>query len=273
LAIEDQAGAPCECLLLEFLGGQRLLLPAVEAGRIWRYGSSHTVSPSRLDGTTWVERRAEAERAIETAAVELVERLRAREKTPALVVEPNGAYQRFLRRMPFTASTGQAQAIRAVRSDLGAGRPMNRLVCGDVGFGKTEVALHAAALVALSGRQVAVVAPTTILARQHLDTFRRRLRGFDLRIEPLIRGARSSTGKAVLRAVNQGAVNILVGTHAALAAQFHDLALVIIDEEQRFGEAQKQALRRLQADAHALIMTATPLPRSLQAALAWRQLS
>jgi transcription-repair coupling factor (superfamily II helicase) len=267
LAMEDQAGAPCECLLLEFLGGQRLLLPAVEAGRTWRYGSSHTVSPSRLDGTTWVERRAEAERAIETAAVELVERLRAREKTPALVIEPNGAYQRFVRRMPFTASTGQAQAIRAVRSDLAAGRPMNRLVCGDVGFGKTEVALHAAALVALSGRQVAVVAPTTILARQHLDTFRRRLRGFDLRIEPLIRGARSSTGKAVLRAVNQGAVNVLVGTHAALAARFHDLALVIIDEEQRFGEAQKQALRRLQADAHALVMTATPLPRSLQAAL------
>jgi transcription-repair coupling factor (superfamily II helicase) len=267
LAMEDQAGAPCECLVLEFLGGQRLLLPAVEIGRIWRYGSAHTISPSRLDGTTWLERRTEAERAIEIAAVELVERLRARDQTQAPVIEPNASYQRFVRRMPFTASAEQAQAIRAVRGDLAAGRPMNRLVCGDVGFGKTEVALHAAALVALAGRQVAVVAPTTILARQHLETFRRRLRGLGLRIEPLIRGARSTAGKAVLKAVHQGSVNILVGTHAALAARFHDLALVIIDEEQRFGEAQKQALRDLQAGSHALVMTATPLPRSLQAAL------
>jgi transcription-repair coupling factor (superfamily II helicase) len=267
LAMEDQAGAPCEFLSLEFLAGQRLLLPAFGAGRIWRYSSANTVSPSRLDGAAWLERRAEAERAIETAAVELVERLRARERTQAPIIEPDGSYQRFVRRMPFAATADQARAIHAVRDDLAAGRPMHRLVCGDVGFGKTEVALHTAALVALSGRQVVVVAPTTILARQHLETFRRRLRGFDLRVEPLIRGTRSSAGKAVLRAVEQGTVNILVGTHAALAARFCDLGLVIIDEEQRFGEAQKKALRRLQASAHALVMTATPLPRSLQAAL------
>jgi transcription-repair coupling factor (superfamily II helicase) len=125
--------------------------------------------------------------------------------------------------MPFAASPDQARAIRSMRDDLAAGRPMHRLICGDVGFGKTEVALHAAAMVAMSGRQVAVVAPTTILARQHLDTFRRRLQDFGLRIEPLIRGTRSSAGKAVLRALGQGKVNILVGTHAALAARFHDL--------------------------------------------------
>jgi len=267
LAMEDQAGAPCECLSLEFLAGQRLLLPAFEAGRIWRYGSASTVSPSRLDGASWRERRDEAERAIEVAAVELVERLRARDRTQAPVIEPNALYQRFVRRMPFAASTDQVRAIRAVRDDLATGRPMHRLVCGDVGFGKTEVALHAAALAALAGRQVAVVAPTSILARQHLETFRRRLRGFDLDIRSLIRGTRSSAGKTVLRAVERGAVNILVGTHAALAARFRDLGLVIIDEEQRFGEAQKTRLRRLQAGAHALVMTATPLPRSLQAAL------
>jgi transcription-repair coupling factor (superfamily II helicase) len=267
LAMEDQAGAPHECLSLEFLAGQRLLLPAFEVGRIWRYGSASTVSPSRLGGASWLEQRAEAERAIETAAVELVERLRARARTQAPIIEPDASYQRFVRRMPFAASADQARAIRAVRGDLAAGRPMHRLVCGDVGFGKTEIALHAAALVALSGRQVAVMAPTTILARQHLETFRRRLLGSDLRIEPLIRGSRTAAGKAVLRAVEQGAVNILVGTHATLAAQFRDLGLVIIDEEQRFGEAQKKALRRLHAGTHALIMTATPLPRSLQAAL------
>ena len=267
LVMEDQAGAPCECLSLEFLAGQRLLLPAFQAGSVWRYGSASTVSPSRLDGASWLEQRAVAERAIETAAIELVEQLRCRERTQAPNIEPNQAYQRFVRRMPFAASPDQARAIRSVRDDLTAGRPMHRLICGDVGFGKTEVALHAAALVAMSGRQVAVVAPTAILARQHLETFRRRLRGFDLRIEPLIRGTRSSAGKAVLRAVKQGEVNILVGTHAMLAARFHDLGLVIIDEEQRFGEAQKQVLRRMQAGAHALVMTATPLPRSLQAAL------
>jgi transcription-repair coupling factor (superfamily II helicase) len=161
--------------------------------------------------------------------------------------------------MPFAASPDQARAIRFVRDDLAAGRPMHRLVCGDVGFGKTEVALHAAAIVAMSGRQVAVVAPTTILARQHLEVFCRRLRGFGLRIEPLIRGTRSSAGRAVLRAVKQGAVNILVGTHAMLAARFHDLGLVIIDEEQRFGAAQKQALRRLQVGVHALVMCQSAL--------------
>jgi transcription-repair coupling factor (superfamily II helicase) len=267
LVVEDQAGAPCECLSLEFLGGQRLLLPAFQAGSVWRYGAASTVSPSRLDGVSWLEQRRLAERAIETAALKLVERLRCREQTQAPSIEPNQAYQRFVRRMPFAASPDQARGIRFVREDLAAGRPMNRLICGDVGFGKTEVALHAAAVVAMSGRQVAVVAPTTILARQHLETFRRRLRGFGLRIEPLIRGTRSSEGRAVLRAVKQGEVNILVGTHAMLAARFHDLGLVIIDEEQRFGEAQKQILRRMQAGAHALVMTATPLPRSLQAAL------
>jgi transcription-repair coupling factor (superfamily II helicase) len=267
LVVEDQAGAPCECLSLEFLGGQRLLLPAFQAGSVWRYGSASTVSPSRLDGVSWLEQRAVAERAIETAAVKLVERLRCREQTQAPSIEPSQAYQRFVRRMPFAASPDQARAIRFVRGDLAAGRPMHRLICGDVGFGKTEVALHAAAIVAMSGRQVAIVAPTTILARQHLETFRRRLHGFDLRIEPLIRGTRSSAGRAVLRAVKQGEVNILVGTHTMLAARFHDLGLVIIDEEQRFGEAQKQVLRRMQAGAHALVMTATPLPRSLQTAL------
>ena len=249
LVMEDQAGAACECLALAFLGGQRLLLPAFEAGSVWRYGSASTVSPSRLDSASWLERRAAAERAIEAAASELVERLRARERTAAPSIEPAEAYQRFVRRMPFAASPDQARAIRAVRSDLAAGRPMHRLVCGDVGFGKTEVALHAAAIVAMSGRQVAVVAPTTILARQHLETFRRRLRDFGLRIEPLIRGARSSAGRAVLRGLERGEVNILVGTQAALGARFRDLGLVIIDEEQRFGEAQKTALRRMQADA------------------------
>ena len=267
LVMEDQAGAPREYLSLEFLGGERRLLPAIEAGRIWRYGSAATVSPSRLDSASWQERRAAAERAIDAAAVALVERLRARDRMPAPVIEPNAEYTRFVRRMPFTASPDQARAIRAVRGDLAAGRPMHRLICGDVGFGKTEVALHAAAMVALSGRQVAVVAPTTVLAHQHLETFRRRLRGLDLKVEPLIRGTRTAAGKAVLRAVEQGKVDVLVGTHAILAARFRNIGLVIIDEEQRFGEAQKQALRELHAATHALVMTATPLPRSLQAAL------
>jgi transcription-repair coupling factor (superfamily II helicase) len=169
--------------------------------------------------------------------------------------------------MPFAATPDQAQAIRSVQQDLAAGHPMLRLVCGDVGFGKTEVALHAAVLTALAGHQVAVAAPTTLLARQHLDVFRRRLAGLDLRIEPLIRASRSPESRRVLQGLAEGAIDIVIGTHAVAVAGFKRLGLVVIDEEQRFGEAHKLALRQKRAGLHALIMTATPLPRTLQGAL------
>ncbi|HEX2942526.1 MAG TPA: DEAD/DEAH box helicase, partial [Rhodopila sp.] len=170
LAMEEQAGAPVECLRLAFLGGTNLLLPATEAGRIWRYGASPVLKPDRLDSAAWQARRQQIEQEIDATAAALVRRIRARAQRKAPMLERGADYRRFLHRMPYAATPDQARAIRAVQQDLVAGRPMYRLVCGDVGFGKTEVALHAAAIAAMAGKQVAVAAPTTILARQHFET-------------------------------------------------------------------------------------------------------
>jgi transcription-repair coupling factor (superfamily II helicase) len=145
--------------------------------------------PDRLEGTAWRERREQTEREIATTAATLIAQMREREAQPAPVIEPGEKYRRFVRAMPFAPTPDQASAIRSVQQELAARHPMFRLACGDVGFGKTEVALHAAALAGFAGYQVAVAAPTTLLARQHLNVFRRRLSGFGLRIEPLIRSA------------------------------------------------------------------------------------
>jgi transcription-repair coupling factor (superfamily II helicase) len=268
LAMEDQAGTPMECLRLAFLAGEAVLRPATDADRIWRYGASSSVRPDRLDAANWQVRRTAVEQEIAEMATGLVRRMRERARRTAPAIQPSPAYRRFAARRPYALTRDQSRAIRTVQQDLASGTPMLRLVCGDVGFGKTEVALHAAALVATAGQQVAIIAPTTLLAQQHLDVFRRQLSGLGLRIEPLIRSSRSAQSRSVLRDIESGAVQIVVGTHAVAAGRFRDLGLVVIDEEQRFGEAQKRQLRTLQDSAHALTMTGTPLPRSLQAALA-----
>jgi transcription-repair coupling factor (superfamily II helicase) len=267
LVMEDQAGASFECLSLAFRGDANLLVPATEAGRVWRYGAAGTMAPDRLDASAWRERRAHTERELQAIAVRLVAQVREREAQAAPVFKPADAYRRFVRAMPFALTPDQARAIRSVQQDLASGHPMLRLMCGDVGFGKTEVALHAAALTALAGDQVAIAAPTTLLARQHLEVFRRRLSGLGLRIEPLIRSSRSQESRDVLQGLSKGVVHIVIGTHSVAAAQFQRLGLIVIDEEQRFGEAHKRALRRKRAGLHTLIMTATPLPRTLQGAL------
>ena len=267
LITEAQSGAAFECLALDFRGGSRLLLPAIEAGRVWRYGAAGTVRPDRLDAATWQERREQTEREIETTAARLVARARERMARTAPVIEAADRYRRFARRVPFPLTADQMRAIREVQRDLAAGHPMLRLVCGDVGFGKTEIALHAAAIVAFAGHQVAIAAPTTLLARQHLNVFRRRLEGFGLQIGALIRSSRSKESRAVLHDLAAGRVDIVIGTHAVIGARFRDLALVVIDEEQRFGEAHKKALRDRSGGVHTLTMTATPLPRTLQSSL------
>jgi transcription-repair coupling factor (superfamily II helicase) len=268
LAMEEQAGAPAECLRLAFLGGEALLLPGTEADRIWRYGAASSVKPDRLSGTAWQARCAEVERDIDATAAALVQRMHARSRIAAPEIEPNQTYHRFVRRRPYPLTRDQVRAVRAVQQDLASGRPMLRLICGDVGYGKTEIALHAACLVAAAGRQVAVIAPTTLLAQQHLEVFRRQLAGSGIRIGSLIRSSRSAAAQRVLRDLRAGALDIVVGTQAAAAARFRSLGLIVIDEEQRFGEVQKRRLHALQDTAHALIMTGTPLPRSLQSALA-----
>ena len=271
LAMLDEAGTARECLSLEFAGDKRLLLPVTEAATLWRYGSAAaSAKPDPLTGEAWLRRREQVDAEIATAAAGIVERTRAREAARAPVITPPRAeFDRFVRRVPYTLTADQGTAIDAILRDLARGRPMDRLVCGDVAFGKTEIALHAAAAVALAGKQVAVIAPTTLLARQHLETFRSRFSGLGIAVDKLIRSARSAEGRAVTKGLADGSVRVVVGTHALAAPglRFQDLGLVVIDEEQRFGEAQKRQLRGLGAGQHVLTMTATPLPRSLQAAL------
>ena len=259
-----------ERVALAFAGDTEMLVEPSELNRIWRYGT--TGSLDRIDGEAWRTKRAELEAEIEQTARALAKRAALRARRPGPAMEPDRAgYDRLARRFPYALSVDQDAAVRAVLDDLRRGSPpMDRLVCGDVGFGKTEVALRAAAAVALSDYQVAVVAPTTVLARQHFEVFRRRFTGSDVRVELLLASVPQAHRRGVLSGLKDGKVGIVVGTQAVAAdmVRFARLGLVIIDEEQRFGEAQKQALTGQKADAaHILTMTATPIPRTLQSAL------
>ncbi|WP_439580314.1 TRCF domain-containing protein, partial [Elioraea sp.] len=182
---------------------------------------------------------------------------------------PEGVWDEFCARFPYAETEDQARAIADVLEDLAAGRPMDRLICGDVGFGKTEVALRAAFIAAMSGAQVAVVVPTTLLARQHHRTFLDRFRGFPVRIAQLSRMVNAKEAAEVKRGLADGSINIVVGTHALLSKgiQFSELGLLVVDEEQHFGVAHKERLKQLRADVHVLTLTATPIPRTLQLAL------
>ena len=260
-----------ERVALGFADDAEMLAPVADLDLIWRYGGeTGPVALDRVGGEGWRRRRDEITAEIADTARGLAEASAARAATAAPVIEPPQAmYARFIRRFAYPLSPDQADAIEATLADLASGRPMDRLVCGDVGFGKTEVALRAAAAVALTGRQVAIVAPTTVLARQHCDTFARRFAGLGVRVEPLLRGAASGAVRAGLA---DGSIGIVVGTHAvaADAVRFKDLALVVIDEEQRFGDAHKKRLATLRNAAggvHCLMMTATPIPRTLQGAM------
>lgn len=268
----EAGGQPEDVLVMEFARENRLLVPASDLDRVWRYGSGDApVALDGLKGGNWVARRAELEREIGQTAKGLVRQAarRARKKA-AVIAPPAGPMRRVSARFPYEETSGQRRAIAAVMAELASGRPMDHLVCADVGYGKTEVALRAAAAVAFTGRQVAVLAPTSVLARQHLEVFRRRLAGLGLRIEPLTGGMAASAAKAVREGLADGSVAIAVGTHALLSKTvcFADLGLVVVDEEQRFGTVQKRALARLSAGVHCLALSATPVPRTLQGALA-----
>ena len=268
-----EAGEACvDCLRLRYADATQIV-PFNELGRIWRYGAeAEGLSLDRLGGEAWPRRRAEAEAAVARSAQALLALVRAREQARAPVLRPLAeAYARITARFPYEPTEDQAAAIDAVLADLASGRPMDRLVCGDVGFGKTEVAIRAAAAAALAGRQVALLAPTTVLVRQHLECFRRRFEGSGLRVEALSRLTPPPEAREIRAAIARGEVAIAIGTQALAARniRFHDLALLIVDEEQRFGAAQKDQLRQLRQDSglHALTLTATPIPRTLQAAL------
>ncbi len=260
-----------ERVALTYADGAELLAEPWELDRLWRLGGEAArIAPDRLGGEAWQRTRAELEAEVGAAAERLAQLAEARARETAPRIETGLAYVRLAHRFAYAPSLDQQAAFDAVLADLASGRPMNRLVCGDVGFGKTEVALRAAAAAALAGRQVAVAAPTTVLARQHLDQFRRRFAGTEVRVEGLIRGTTTPEGRRVRKGLADGSIGIVVGTQALAAEgmRFERLGLVVVDEEQRFGEAVKERLARLGGrGVHLLTMTATPIPRTLQAAL------
>ncbi|WP_435417788.1 transcription-repair coupling factor [Parerythrobacter aurantius] len=260
-----------DCVMLEYRGGDKLYIPVENIDVLSRYGSSEdAVMLDKLGGEGWQRRRAALRERIRAIAGELMRTaaLRALRKAPVLEVDES-SYNQFLDRFPWSETDDQERAIADVLGDLESGRPMDRLVCGDVGFGKTEVALRAAFVAAMGGQQVAVVAPTTLLARQHFENFSARFAGFPLKIGRLSRLVPAKEMTETREGLKSGDIDIVVGTHAILSKStaFKNLGLVIVDEEQRFGVNHKEKLKQLRADVHMLTLTATPIPRTLQMAM------
>ncbi|MFI5015201.1 MAG: transcription-repair coupling factor [Hyphomicrobiales bacterium] len=267
----EAAGAPHDCLELHYAGGDKLFLPVENIELLSRYGSEDTEAQlDRLGGVAWQSRKARLKQRIREMAGKLIEIAAARAmKEAPIIVPPEGLVSEFEARFPYQETEDQLAAIDAVTEDLASGKPMDRLICGDVGFGKTEVALRAAFAVAMAGQQVAVVVPTTLLARQHFTTFKERFAGLPLKIAQASRFVGSAALKAVKLGVADGTVDIVIGTHALLSksTRFKRLGLVVIDEEQHFGVAHKERLKELRAEVHVLTLSATPIPRTLQLAL------
>lgn len=267
----DINGAPHDCLELHYHGGDKLFLPVENIELLSRYGSeSAQANLDKLGGVAWQARKAKAKKRLRDMAGELIKIAAGRELREAgIITPPHGAWDEFCARFLFVETDDQLGAIADVIEDLGKGRPMDRLVCGDVGFGKTEVALRAAFVAAMTGRQVAIVAPTTLLARQHFKTFQDRFRGWPVKVRRLSRLVPAAEAKATREGLACGQVDIVIGTHALLGNQvkFRDLGLMIIDEEQHFGVRHKERLKAMRSDVHVLTLTATPIPRTLQMAL------
>ena len=265
------SGAPHDCLRLLYDGNDKLFLPVENIEMLSRFGSdTGGVGLDKLGGAGWQARKARMKARIRDMAGELIRIAAERSLREAEVLTPaEGSWDEFCARFPFAETEDQARAIADVIEDLASGKPMDRLICGDVGFGKTEVALRAAFVAAMSGAQVAVVVPTTLLARQHDRVFSRRFEGLGVTVAQLSRMVTAKEAAAVRAGLADGSINIVVGTHALLAKTiaFRDLGLLIVDEEQHFGVSHKEKLKALKADVHVLTLTATPIPRTLQLAL------
>jgi transcription-repair coupling factor (superfamily II helicase) len=261
---------PHDCVALEYARGDKLYVPVENIELLSRYGNeSEGVSLDSLGGEAWQRRKSRMKERIREIAGELIKVAALRATRPGVVAEPDSSYPAFVDRFPYEETDDQERAIADVLADLEAGKPMDRLVCGDVGFGKTEVALRAAFVMAMTGRQVALICPTTLLARQHYSNFVDRLHGFPLNVGRLSRLVPAAEVKKTKEGIANGTVDIVIGTHALLAKSidFKRLGLVIVDEEQHFGVAHKERLKALRADVHVLTLTATPIPRTLQMAM------
>ncbi|OUS21812.1 transcription-repair coupling factor [Rhodobacterales bacterium 59_46_T64] len=262
-------GAAHECLTLEYAESSKLYLPVENIELLSKYGHDEGML-DKLGGGAWQAKKARLKERIREIAERLIRVAaeRALRRAPALEA-PHHAWEEFSARFPYTETDDQLSAIEDVMADLTSGQPMDRLICGDVGFGKTEVAMRAAFAAAMSGVQVAVIAPTTLLARQHYKSFAERFRGFPINVSPLSRFVSAKDAAKTREGLARGQVDIVVGTHAVLAKnmRFENLGLLIIDEEQHFGVAHKERLKQMRSDIHVLTLTATPIPRTLQLSL------
>ncbi|HBN31977.1 MAG TPA: transcription-repair coupling factor, partial [Rhodobacteraceae bacterium] len=262
-------GAPHECIALEYAGGDRLYLPVENIELLSRYGHEEGLL-DRLGTGAWQAKKAKLKERIREMAERLIRVAAERmlRKAPVLEV-PEHDLDRFCARFPYTETDDQLHAIEDVLTDMASGRPMDRLICGDVGFGKTEVAMRAAFVAAMSGQQVAIVAPTTLLARQHFKSFEERFRGLPITVRPLSRFVSGKDANETREGLEKGSVDIVIGTHAVFAkgVKFFNIGLLVIDEEQKFGVQHKERLKQLRSDVHVLTLTATPIPRTLQLSL------
>jgi transcription-repair coupling factor (superfamily II helicase) len=267
----EAAGAPHDCLELRYAGDDKLFLPVENIELLSRYGSSDTeVVLDKLGGVAWQARKAKLKKRLLEMADQLIRIAAERAmKTAERLAPPDGVYDEFAARFPYDETEDQLRAIESVMDDLSSGHPMDRLVCGDVGFGKTEVALRAAFVAAMAGKQVAVVVPTTLLARQHFKTFSERFQGLPVNVRHASRLVGAKQLNETKRGLADGTVDIVIGTHALLASSvnFERLGLLVIDEEQRFGVKHKERLKEFRSDVHVLTLSATPIPRTLQLAL------
>jgi transcription-repair coupling factor (superfamily II helicase) len=265
----EALGAPHDCVLLEYAGGDRLYLPVENIELLSKFGHEEGLL-DKLGGGAWQAKKARLKERIREVADKLIRLAAERALRKAPVLEaPHHAWEEFSARFPYTETDDQLSAIGDVIEDLSAGTPMDRLICGDVGFGKTEVAMRAAFVAAMTGMQVAVIAPTTLLARQHYKSFAERFRGFPIQVSQLSRFVSQGEAQRTREGIKDGTVDIVVGTHALLSksVRFKDLGLLVIDEEQRFGVTHKERLKAMRSDVHVLTLSATPIPRTLQMSL------
>ncbi len=263
------AGAPHECIALSYADNDRLYLPVENIELLSRYGHDEGLL-DRLGSGAWQAKKAKLKKRIRDMADRLIRVAAERALRRAPILSPrDGATDSFAARFPYSETDDQLHAIEDSLSDLASGRPMDRLICGDVGFGKTEVALRAAYVAAMAGVQVALVAPTTLLARQHFLGFQARFHGLPVTVRPLSRFVSPGDAALTRDGLAKGSVDIVIGTHAVLAKKirFHNLGLLVIDEEQKFGVGHKERLKQLRSDIHVLTLTATPIPRTLQMSL------
>lgn len=270
--IKNPEGLESEFLRIDYAGGDKIYVPTEQMDRVQKYigNADHPPTVNKLGGKEWGRATAKAKAKAKEMAAELVALYAARQAVSVVPAGPDTSWQQEMESaFPYKETPDQLQAIREVKSDLQKPHPMDRLVCGDVGFGKTEVAVRAAFKMVAEGRQVAVLVPTTILAEQHMQTFRERMEAFPVTIEMLSRFKTPKESKAIVEGLRDGTVDIVIGTHKLLGKdiQFRDLGLLVVDEEQRFGVTHKERIKQMKKSVHVLTLSATPIPRTLHMGL------